>query len=436
MNMITHHPKSGPMTDEQVVDAHHCSRLAVSCAKIDRDFDQISEFQRHVRGELDAGRGKPWRPEIRTMAEAIRREPFVRMYAEQGLQQIPPVRRHFDTVEQMLDAINYVTHIAPIFRDVNSISWQFPLSALMNFWMMTPGGRALMRMPVFNDAMNEVMRAWCDFLDSPESCYVLNEGQYGWLSPKALEYNQVDQYIIPDRSAPHWGWTSYNDFFHRMIRPECRPVDAPDDNSVINSPNDGVAWAVEHFVRRDDAFWLKSQVYSMANLLNQSEFVDRFVGGTVYQTYVNGGADWHGFSAPINGKVVGVEIVRGYAWTESDAVGPDPMSGPYSQGWAAGVATRGLIYIDSGDPVLGVVCVVPIGLTEVSSLDCFVKTGDMVKKGDTLGQFSFGGSSFAVVFQPGAIREILVKPPLSGRNAQPTDTLKANRRCAIANLAD
>ena len=215
-----------------------------------------------------------------------------------------------------------------------------------------------------------------------------------------------------------------------------RPVDAPDDNSVINSPNDGVAWALENFVQRDDAFWLKSQVYSMGNLLNNHpEYVDKFVGGTVYQTYVNGGADWHGFSSPINGKVTHVEMIRGYAWTESDAVGPDPMSGPYSQGWAAGVATRGLIYIDSGDSKLGTVCVVPIGLTEVSSLDCFVEAGQMVKKGDVLGQFSFGGSSFAVVFQPGAIKEVLVKPPLVGRNDQPEDTLKANQRCAIAHLA-
>jgi phosphatidylserine decarboxylase len=195
-----------------------------------------------------------------------------------------------------------------------------------------------------------------------------------------------------------------------------------------------VAWALEHYVQRDDTFWLKTQVYSLGNILNNSHFVDQFVGGTVYQTYVNGGADWHGFSAPINGEVVGVELIEGYAWTESDTTPPDPMSGPYSQGWAAGVATRGLIYIDSKVKKLGTVCVIPIGLTEVSSLTTFVKPGDYVKKGDMLGWFSFGGSSFALVFQPGAIQEVLVKPPPTGRNNQPKDTLKANRRFAIANI--
>lgn len=435
MAFLQHDTHSGPMNEQDAHAAFHQTRAAVQFAKLDRDFDQISEFQRFVRWELDRGNAKPMRPEVKALAEVIEREPFVRMYAREGLAEIPWTWRHFDSVDQMLQAINYVTWTAPIFRDVNSISWQFPLSALMNFWMMTPSGKQLMRMPQFNDAINDVMAAWCRFLDSPESLYVLNDGPTGWLNQKALEYNRVvEDYEIPDRDAPHWGWKSYNDFFHRMVRADQRPVDEPDSNRVINSPNDGVAWAIEHYAQRDDAFWLKTQVYSLGNMLNQSPFTERFVGGTVFQTYVNGGADWHGFTAPINGVVKGVDKVRGYCWSESDVVGPDPMSGPYSQGWAAGVASRAMIYIDSGDATLGIVCVIPIGLTEVSSLDCFVKEGDAVKKGDVLGQFSFGGSSFALIFQPGAVREILVKPPLTGRNAQPEDTLRANKRCAIANL--
>lgn len=412
----------------------HAYRLITAGAKVARDFEEINAFQRYVTWRMSVDGERPWKKEVKALRAAIQQDAFLRMYTEQMLDEVPWEHRNFTTVDEMLGAINYVTTMAPVYRDVTSISWQFPLSALMNFWMMTPSGKTLMRMPQFNHHINEIMAAWGQFLDSPQSRYVLNDGEEGWLNPKAYEYNALDEYIIPDRNAPYWGWKSYNDFFHRQIKPECRPVDAPDDNSVINSPNDGVAWAIQHFVRRDDAFWLKNQVYSLASMLNHSEFVDRFVGGTVYQTYVNGGADWHGFSAPINGKVVGVEKIRGYAWTESDTSPPDPMSGPYSQGWAAGVATRGLIYIDSGSERLGVVCVVPIGLTEVSSLDCFVKEGQMVKKGDTLGWFSFGGSSFALVFQPRALREILVKPPLIGRNDQPEDTLKANRRCAIAYL--
>ena len=136
MLQMTHNSKSGPMSDAEIVQAQHECRIGVNGAKIDRDFDQISEFQRYVRGQISTGPQKPRRPEVQELADVINREAFVRMYAEEGIQQIPWSRRHFETVELMLDAINYVTHTAPIFRDVSSISWQFPLSALMNFWMM------------------------------------------------------------------------------------------------------------------------------------------------------------------------------------------------------------------------------------------------------------------------------------------------------------
>jgi phosphatidylserine decarboxylase len=187
-------------------------------------------------------------------------------------------------------------------------------------------------------------------------------------------------------------------------------------------------------VQMSDKFWLKSQRYSLNNMLNNSPFAEKFEGGVVYQTYVNGGADWHRFTSPLDGTVVEAQIVPGYAWTESDTVPLDPMSGPFSQGWAAGVATRALIFIDSGVKNLGMVCVVPIGLTEVSSVELFVKEGDAVKKGDQLGWFSFGGSSFAMVFQKGAIKKFLVEPPKENRNDQPVDTLRANQQFAVADI--
>ena len=426
---------AGQPIDEAILLEVHQHRLGVAGSKIAREFEQIDQYQKHVLNEINRPGLKEWRPEVVALGNTIEREAFIRMYIEQMLQEVPEKRQNFTSVEMMLDAINYVVHTAPIYKDVESISWQFPLSALMNFWMMTPAGKAVLRMPQINDHLNRIMKAWCVFLDSEASLYVLNSGPEGWLSPDAIKYNALDKdYKAPDRSAPHWGFKSYNQFFHRDIQDGRRPVDGPGDPAVINSPNDGVAWALQDNVKASDAFWLKSQRYSLNNMLNNSPFTEKFIDGTVYQTYVNGGADWHRFTSPIDGTVVGTEIITGYAWTESDEVKPDPMSGPYSQGWAAGVATRGLIFIDSGVKKLGLVCVVPIGLTEVSSLELFVKEGENVKKGDQLGWFSFGGSSFAMVFQQGAIEEFLVKPPKTDRNQQPVDTLRANQQFAIANI--
>lgn len=434
MNAEEQSDNYSPEFDDQYFMRRHSSKITVRRGQVSGDFEQINEYQLYVLQQITRSPDAAWSPEVSALARTIERNPFVRMNVERMLLELPSHRRHFTTIDMMLKAINFVVHTAPVFKNVNSISWQFPLSALMNFWMMTPSGMTVLRMPQMNDHINQIMKAWCRFLDSPDSRYVLNETDEGWLCAKAYAYNDLDSYVIPDRGAPYWGFGSYNEFFHRDIKPATRPIDGKDDPSVINSPNDGVAWAVQYDVKASDAFWLKSQRYSLADMLNYHQLTDRFVGGIVYQTYVNGGADWHRFTSPIDGTVVDAEIVTGYAWTESDATPADPTSGTYSQGWAAGVATRGLIFIDSGIEKLGIVCVIPIGLTEVSSLDCFVKAGDKVKKGDQLGWFSFGGSSFAIVFQPGAIRELLVMPPDKGRNHQPKDTLQTNRRFAIANI--
>jgi phosphatidylserine decarboxylase len=431
----TEHPAVGnEEKSDEYFQQQHRRRILVQRGQVSSDFDQINAFQLYVLQQITGYDNPVLSPEVTALQQTIECNPFVRMYVERMLVEIPKKRQHFTTVDMMLKAINFVVHSAPVFKDVNSISWQFPLSALMNFWMMTPSGKAVLQLPQMNDHINRIMKAWCTFLDSPDSRYILNETDEGWLCAKAYAYNDLDSYVIPDRSAPYWGFKSYNEFFHRDIKPGCRPIDGIGDPSVINSPNDGVAWAVQYDVKVSDAFWLKSQCYSLADMLNYSPLTDRFVGGVVYQTYVNGGADWHRFTSPIDGVVVAADIVTGYAWTESDTTPPDPTSGTYSQGWAAGVATRGLIFIDSGIQPLGIVCVIPIGLTEVSSLDCFVKQGDVVRKGDQLGWFSFGGSSFAIVFQPGAVKELLVLPPDKNRNHQPTDTLRTNRRFAIANV--
>jgi phosphatidylserine decarboxylase len=420
--------------DEQAMLEEHVHRLSVQGGKVAKQFEQINEYQLHVLKEIENSAVSRWNPEVVALGNTIHNDPFIRMYVNKMLLEVPVNRQHFKTVDMMLKALNYVVHTAPLFKNVESISWQFPLSSLMNFWMMTPSGKAVLRLPAMNDHLNRLMKSWCTFLNSEKSRYVLNESETGWLCDAAYKYNALNEYKIPDKSAPYWGFSCYNEFFHRdIVNQDARPVDAPGDQSIVNSPNDGVAWALQYDVKARDEFWLKGQYYSLDDMMNNNPLAESFIGGIVYQTYVNGGADWHRFTAPIDGKVVAAEVVTGYAWTESDAAPPDPMSGPYSQGWAAGVATRALIYIDSGCKKLGTVCVVPIGLTEVSSVELFVKEGDSVKKGDQLGWFSFGGSSFAIVFQPGAIKEILVKPP-ENRNDQPIDTMRANKRCAIANI--
>lgn len=62
-------------------------------------------------------------------------------------------------------------------------------------------------------------------------------------------------------------------------------------------------------------------------------------------------------------------------------------------------AARALFYIRAANPKIGLVCFIAVGMAEVST--CFVtaEVGKVVKTGEELGMFRFGGSSHALVFQ-------------------------------------
>lgn len=70
--------------------------------------------------------------------------------------------------------------------------------------------------------------------------------------------------------APEYSWDpAERVVFHRRIKPEFRPVSAPDDPKVIVSANDGKVFKYEREVAKSSEFWLKEQPYSL-------EIVDHF----------------------------------------------------------------------------------------------------------------------------------------------------------------
>jgi phosphatidylserine decarboxylase len=159
--------------------------------------------------------------------------------------------------------------------------------------------------------------------------------------------------------------------------------------------------------------------------------VERFVGGDVFQSFLSG-ANYHRWHCPIDGTVRHTEIVNQLTFTEAESAGPDPNAGVLSLGYETATNVRGLVYVESDDPTIGMVCVIPIGITEISSVTIGVKPGQRVKKGDELGYFSYGGSTLAIVFQPGAIKRYVPKNP-HGKAGDNGPTIQVNGKIAVAN---
>ena len=59
----------------------------------------------------------------------------------------------------------------------------------------------------------------------------------------------------------------WNDFFTRRFRDGARPVAAPDDDNVIVAACESTPFSIRTDVKRRDEFWLKTQPYSLEDML-------------------------------------------------------------------------------------------------------------------------------------------------------------------------
>lgn len=57
------------------------------------------------------------------------------------------------------------------------------------------------------------------------------------------------------------------------------------------------------------------------------------------------------------------------------------------------VSVRQVYVIKADNPKIGRICIIEIGMAEISGLVSLVKEGQHIKKGELLGMFRFGGSS-------------------------------------------
>jgi phosphatidylserine decarboxylase len=347
-------------------------------------------------------------PVIVEFQELIDSDPTIRMYMNEMITQVPPGKpyseRHLESVEQLLRLINEVLAMAPEFGPQGAML-ATPLGAILDWPMGTRAGFAAFRDPRMNAMLKKILTVWCEFLGSSDSLYVLNDSDSGWKSEQAQRTVGIEQFEY-DPEDEHWGFSSWNDFFTRRFKEGERPVASPEDDSVIVSACESTPYGISLDVRRQDRFWIKSQPYSLADMLANDDAVDEFIGGTVYQAFLSAN-NYHRWHSPVAGKIVRAFVQEGTYYSEADSEGKDAIEPMNSQSYLAHVAARAIFLIESDDPVIGLVAFVPVGMSEVSS--CIIapkmKPGYHVEKGEELGHFQFGGSTHCLVFRPGAIAE-------------------------------
>ena len=394
------------------------------------DRGQLEEWLASHVERVDASGPRPLRASVARFAELIASDPVVGMLVTRMIEQqtVDPKRHahHIRDVDHLLALIDGVMDLAPEYGDENVT---LPLGAVLDWAMGTPAGFAAFRDDRINAALRAILQEWCTFLDSADSLYVLNDGPGGWKSAAAVADVGMDQFEH-DPDDEHWGFTSWNDFFVRRFRQGQRPVASPDDDSVVVAACEATPYALRTDVKLRDRFWLKGQPYSLHEMLNGYESVERFVGGTVYQAFLSA-TDYHRWHAPVAGTVLSVDVVPGTYFSEADSVGRDADESPNSQAYLAHVATRAVIVLKADNPALGQVAFSAIGMSDVSSCVTSVEPGQHLAKGDELGYFQFGGSTHCLVFEAGALESVALQavPQPAGPQAS---TVKVRSHLATA----
>ena len=370
--------------------------------------------------EKKGGRAK-LHPAVEELRALMDRDPLVRMAVEQMVEQEAHAkqytRRFIQDVDQLLLLISEVIGRAPEYNETGMVG--VPLNAVLDWCMGTTAGFAAFRNDAINAAFRVILRAWCDYLCSSDSLSVLNDSPKGWKSASAKKSTKIAQFQHKPREK-HWGFASWNDFFIRQFKPGQRPIAAPDDDKVIVNACESTPYAIKADVKRHDQFWVKSQPYSLQDMLANDESVDEFVGGTVFQAFLDA-HNYHRWHSPVAGTIRKAYVQEGTYFSEAESEGVDPEGPKKSQGYITHLATRAILLIEAADPAIGLLCAMFVGMAEVSSCVFHpeIKPGRRVEKGEELGYFQYGGSSYCLIFRPGALSGFAIEALPQPDNPEP-----------------
>ena len=220
---------------------------------------------------------------------------------------------------------------------------------------------------------------------------------YGWRMNRSFSANQVLPFIVKydldveEFVKSPFEFRSFNEFFYRALKPECRPVAAGDAVAVL--PADGRHLAFPD-VDAADGFYVKGAKFTLAELLGDAEQAAIFAGGAMLISRLCP-VDYHRFHFPVAGTPGLPRLVNGWLYSVS------PIALRHNIRYLV-ENKRMITAIDS--PAFGSVAMIEVGATNVGSiLQAFVEDR-AVAKGEEKGLFKFGGSCVITLFQRGRIR--------------------------------
>jgi phosphatidylserine decarboxylase len=184
---------------------------------------------------------------------------------------------------------------------------------------------------------------------------------------------------------------SFNDFFIRKLKPECRPITPGDDIAIL--PADG-RYLVYENIEKNDGFFVKGKKFSLEKLLRNPELAQTYAQGSMAIARL-APVDYHRFHFPVN------------CLPEE----PEPICGPLFSVNPAALKKHVEILAENKRVItplktknFGTVLFIEVGATYVGTIHQTFDPHEPHVKGNEKGYFSFGGSSLILLFEPSRIQ--------------------------------
>lgn len=325
-----------------------------------------------------------------------------------------PLIEHVGTLDQYLDWMNAFLYWIPCEDSTGScvndhlsasyfIADQEPLLSLQNKIIACDNAPAL---TPFSQWLVDYANALGAFHDSPESLTAASE----------KTFYDTPSYNMNEYSRPHGGWKTFNQMFARHFKPGYRPIAGISDPSVIVMPADST-YIGQWEIRKDANVTVKNLNWKISELLEGSPYKDHFENGTFMHSFL-GPADYHRQHAPVGGKVLEARVIHGRVYQDVKVRAQEEHPGThqlelkrvYEDFDGTGyqfTQARGLIVLETS---IGLIAVLPIGMSQVSSVIITAEEGVTVRKGEELSYFQFGGSDIILLFEASSNVSLSAQP--------------------------
>ncbi len=210
----------------------------------------------------------------------------------------------------------------------------------------------------------------------------LSSAHSKWLISKFIERNEINMDIYEECD-----YSSFNDFFTRKIKPDCRPV--PEDLDVLISPCDCLATVYP--IQENTTFSIKNTEYTLRSLLRSPRLAKRFRSGYAYILRLTV-EDYHRYLYSVSGKQSKNYHIDGTFHTVN------PIANDYLPIYKEN--TREYTVIHSKE--FGDVLQMEVGALLVGKISNH-KQSTVVTRGEEKGFFEYGGSTIVVLTQKGRV---------------------------------